>query len=656
MLFFDDSDLATMKARFAQSRWPDFEERFLLQPAPATLEGGYDVLRWDGNAFANARTSDAKFASWIITENSVAYRLSDDRRYLDSATAWVNAAINTQLWQPQFKGNTDLFYGNLLYALSMFLDVCGKADRNPLPCTRGRGQGEGTSSPSCTSGQPKEPSPRPSPGLPGEGENIDSRRLAFCTRIESTLLQRSRIAVEWFTAKAPHEQRYTQNHFYIPMTGLLCAAIVLQDRYREAESWLDALRVYPPLIFDAMGRDGYFFEGPDYFHYAFIWAVRLAQLSERHLGMSVSQLPAFARLRHFLKWMYFPKGDCIFAIGDASAKEYNFARWCEQEQGQKLMSDNRLQNFSHALMWAGKQNHDADASHLAHQIKSRGKFHWYEGFWCLAWQDESTPARSESPGATHLFDDYGVWCCDAAAGERTLRVIAKCGAPLGKSLPLRDGKPAFAYDAGHCHPDAGSVLAAIDDVPIFLGPGYLGRKSGCYLNTLTFDGRGQQDDRIYHALDAAAIDYSRFNDLYIDAKNHRVVMEFSAAYPNSLGVMLARRSVEVKSAREFEIDDLVQLSTPRRPEARFRISDPPVELRRDRVIWRVAHRVFQLSVVEASSDCAIFVNIGEVISINDDGRAGPFEAGSVNQRGYQILIRPVEKVQEWHGRYAVTVV
>lgn len=601
MLFFDDATVTMMKARFADSRWPDFTPEFLLQPAPPTLQGGYDVLRWNGRAFATARTTDAKFASWIITENSVAAHLSDgDPQYLHAATAWVRAVLHTEIWQPQFKGNADLFHGNLLYALAMFLDLCG--------------------------------------------ESIDP---ALRTEVQRELRRRGATALEWFTCKPPHEHRYTQNHFYIPLTGLLCAAIVLNEK-----SWIDELSVYPSLIFNAMGRDGFFFEGPDYFHYAFIWAVRLGMLSEKHLGLSASAFPCFAKLHEFLRWMYFPKGDCIFAIGDASAKEYNYSRWSEQESGQKLMSDNRLQNFSHVLMYAGE-------SELAWEIKSRGAFHWYEGFWSLAWEGAKAATRASGSGAeasglfgTHLFEDYGIWCCDASSRDSTLRVIAKCGAPLGRSIPMQDGKPAFKYDAGHCHPDAGSVLAAIDDVPVLLGPGYLGRKSGGYLNTLTFDGRGQEDDRLYHALDA--MDYARFSGLSLEVTGSRqVMMEFAKAYPAFLGIKLARRCVELKSAGELLIEDHTELDSPRRTEARFRISDPPVEIRPDCLIWRVGQRLLEFQVVNSSSECEMFVSIGEVISINDDGRSGPFEAGSINQRGYQILVRPKSPVREWQASYII---
>src|SRR3954462_11749412 len=119
MLFVDESQLTGMRETFAHSRWPDFHEPFLLQSAPATLQGGYDILRWDGRGWSQSHPTDAKFASWVITENSVAFALSDDHKHLDAAPSWVQAAINTPLWQPQFAGNSDLFYGNLLYALSM---------------------------------------------------------------------------------------------------------------------------------------------------------------------------------------------------------------------------------------------------------------------------------------------------------------------------------------------------------------------------------------------------------------------------------------------------------------------------------------------------------------------------------------------------------
>ena len=48
----------------------------------------------------------AKFASWIITENTLAFALGGDQRHLSAASEWVVAALNTDPWEPQFKGNT----------------------------------------------------------------------------------------------------------------------------------------------------------------------------------------------------------------------------------------------------------------------------------------------------------------------------------------------------------------------------------------------------------------------------------------------------------------------------------------------------------------------------------------------------------------------
>src|SRR5262249_32646343 len=156
----------------------------------------------------------------------------------------------------------DLYHGNLLYALSMFLDLCH--------------------------------------------QNLEPNLHA---RIVETLQLRARAAREWFVDRDPHSQRYTQNHFYIPLAGLLCAANVLLEPSAEARHWLDTARPYLSLIFDALGTDGWFFEGPDYFHYAFIWLVRLAELARLHLELDVSDKPCFTNLKHFLRWTYFPKGD-----------------------------------------------------------------------------------------------------------------------------------------------------------------------------------------------------------------------------------------------------------------------------------------------------------------------------------------------------------
>ncbi|CAN5568428.1 hypothetical protein BH09PLA1_BH09PLA1_04600 [soil metagenome] len=634
MLFFDDTQLRSMRLAFAQSRWPDFDEPYLLQRAPATLKP-YDVVRWDGYKFAPAMTTDAKFASWLITENAVAFALGDDPRHLAAASAWVRAAISTEPWEPQFKGNTDLFHGNLLYALSMFLDLCGG--------------------------------------------KIDA---GFRREIVESLLTRGRFAIAWFVDRQPHLQRYTQNHFYIPIGGLLCAAIVLQEmgeesdrdadpgrggyalaRRGEVQGWIATLKPYLPLMFDALGDDGWFFEGCDYFHYAFIWIVRLAELSERHFDLRVADKPCFTKLKHFLRWTYFPSGGWQFAIGDASSKQWNFSRWSEAESGQALAPDNRLQNASHVLHWVAQRNGDPESRALADEIKSRSNFRWQEGFWCLAWAGagrdaQALPADCEQKREWHLFDDFGIWAADRAVAEdsRTLRVLGKCGPPMGRSV-WKNNQLVHQYDAGHVHPDAGAVWAAIDDVPVLLGPGYLGRKSGAWQNTITIDGRGQQDDRIYHALNPDVVDYARLMRLQITGDASHALMRFAAAYDPKLGVVAANRSIRFgQDDLLFTIDDQIETASPRFIEARFRISDPPTERGADFIRWRVGSDRFELRVASASSPVELIVQIGEVITMNDSGRSGPFEAGDVNQRGWQIIVRPRERATALRTTIAIKLI
>ena len=601
MLFFDDDQLASMRIAFARERWPDFDEAYLLQLAPSRLKP-YDVIRWDGYRFARATNiTDVKFASWLITENAVAFALGRDVRHLAAGSAWVRAAIDTDPWEPAFKGNTDLFHGNLLYALSMFLDLCG--------------------------------------------EQIDP---ALRAQIVQTLLKRGTAAHEWFVGREPRSQRYTQNHFYIPIGGLLCAALVLRGKHDEVNAWIATVRPYLDLMFDALGDDGWFFEGSDYFHYAFIWIIRLAELSERHFNLRVAEKPCFKKLKHFLRWTYFPRGYWQFAVGDASSKSWNFSQWSEAESGQLLAPDNRLQNSSHVLYWRG----DEESRRLAHEIKSRSNFRWQEGFWCLAWLAPSPRTREEGGGerpprdAFHVFNDFGIWVADRAlVNSRTLRVLAKCGPPMGRSA-FKKNQLVHQYDAGHVHPDAGAVWAAIDDVPILLGPGYLGRKSTACQNTITFDGRGQQDDRIYHALNPDVVDYARLMNLSISGDERGTQMQFAPAYDPKLGVVRANRSVRFDAPDAlFTIEDDVETASPRFIESRFRISDPPIERGADFVRWRVAaNHVFELRITQASSTLEIFMQIGEVITTNDSGRPGPFEAGDINQRGWQLILRPRERV------------
>lgn len=615
-IFFSGSDLEKSFTS-NENLWEGFNRDFLLQDAPRTLsaaDGGifYKITRFDGKNFEPFETRDSKYCSWLITEASIAFRISGKREYFESARNWIEAVINTQVWdkatrQENICATVDLSYGNLAYATAFFLDLCGEF------CEKG-----------------------------------------FIERLTCKMKENLELGYERFKARPCSRHPYTQNHFYIPFTGFMCLCKALEPYCSEAERYFNESAEFIPLIIDGLGKDGWYYEGIDYFHYAFIWLVRLSEIAERHLGMSLHDKACFTEVWKFMEYSLFPSGKHYFNVGDNSPKQWNFTCLEEIENWTGPAPDLWIQNYSHLLFWIAKKNNNADCSVTAEALIKRG-FRLCEGFWILFWKSENIKKRTAF-AASHLFDDYGIFIADKTENGNTLRMLAKCGAPMGRSLPLdRDGKSVYNFNAGHVHPDAGSVFAAWNDIPLIMASGYLGRKSGLYLNSIILNSMGQEDDRIYHAFNPFTLDYGRLKKLSAASQGNGVMMSFAEAYRPEQKVLKMQRFAEALNSTLINISDEIELEKIVVPEARFRVISRPERISDTVLEWKAGAVRMRFELVSASVPVIISVMPGDLITINDNGESGTLECGRINRRGWQISVMTDKAVSSAKWTFAFSV-
>lgn len=605
-LFFTAADLARAAARGGDAPWPGYDEAFLLQPPPAAMhlpDGSlrHQVLRHDGAGLSRTATADAKFASWAVSGCCVAFALGRGERFAEAARGWIAALVALPIWDvprqgPPDRAEIDLNYGNAAYACAFFLDLCG-----------------GWCEP------------------------------AFRAALVAKMVAQVELGDARFARRPVGEHAYTQNHFYIPFTGHLAMCLALRPYWPGAEERIARARDFIPPLFAGLGRDGWYYEGVNYCHYAVVWLVRLAELAERHLALAVADAPCLRHLHRFLHWCMFPAGRHFFHLGDNSSKNWGFSTWAEADRADALnWNDAWICNNALILLWIGRRSGDPACRQVAEDALRRG-LHPAEGFWWALWDD--APAGAVPAEASHHFADAGVWAADRGDGAgNVLRVIARCGPPMGHGLELdQAGRPRHRFNAGHVHPDAGSVCAAWNHLPVVLGPGYLGRKAGTALNTILVDGLGQEDDRLYHAFPADRIDYRRLRRLAVREHAEGAELDFAAAYRPEQGVALARRRISFAGGRGFALADEVRLDAPGRIEARLRIAEAPERCGERAWAWRVEGRLMRCEVADASCPLELWAAPGDVTTINDDGSPGPLEAGLTCQRGYQLIIRTQAK-------------
>ncbi len=615
-IFFSGSDLE--KAFTSnENLWDGFNRDFLLQDAPRTLSAAdgsifYKITRFDGKNFEPFETRDSKYCSWLISEASVAFRISRKREYFESARNWIEAVVNTQLWdkaarQENICATVDLSYGNLAYATAFFLDLCGEF------CEK-----------------------------------------EFIERLICKMKENLELGYERFKARPYSRHPYTQNHFYIPFTGFMCLCKALEPYYPEAERYFKESAEFIPLIIDGLGKDGWYYEGIDYFHYAFIWLIRMTEIAERHLGMSLHDKACFTEVWKFMEYSLFPSGKHYFNVGDNSPKQWNFTCLEEIENWTGPAPDLWIQNYSHLLYWVGMKNNSSKCFATAEALIKRG-FRLCEGFWTLFWTGKAAEADT-SFDSTHIFDDYGIFVSDKKENGNTLRLLAKYGAPMGQSMPLdEDGKAIYKFNAGHVHPDAGSVFAAWNDIPLILGSGYLGRKSGLYLNSIILDSAGQDDDRIYHAFNPATVDYGRLKKLSALKQKNGVLMSFADAYRPEQRVLKMERFAEAVNSRLLRIADEITLGKNAVTEARFRVVSKPEKVSDNIFEWQAGTVKMRFELIFTSVSLTIYIMPGDLITINDNGESGSLECGRINRRGWQIAVITDKAVSSVKWSFAFSV-
>ena len=382
----------------------------------------------------------------------LAYLLSDDGAYLQTARRWIKAAIGYPHWGKERMPDHDLDAAWLLFGLSLAYDWL------------------------------KDSLPR-------------SEREALRDKLVWQGRELYRFALEtegrWWSSA------YWQNHNWICYGGLAFAAYALLDDLPEAEAWARRARDNFARALAYMPEDGSNYEGPVYWRYGVIWFLIYADLLQQQTGEDLHGSD-FLRNTFFYR-LYLSGsnlvdtanfGDChdrrsahtaavyarlaaLYDLGEAQWLYQHFYRSCEWEREGR-------EGLVKPGLWA-----------------ERGlEFLWYD------------PDVNERPLDTlplhRTFPDLGLLSA-RSSWQRDATVLAfKCGAPngskawhSGQSLNRRRGWQTL--NPGHDHPDANSFILIKGDDYIAVDDGYAKSKLTANHSTLLVDGRGQYAEGNYNA-------------------------------------------------------------------------------------------------------------------------------------------------------------
>src|SRR5437762_6169749 len=162
-----------------------------------------------------------------IAEAAFVFKIEGDRKYLDAARKYMDAAVSYDIWgYASNKPNVDLAAGHLLYGLAWGYDLLYH-------------------------------------------DLTEKER----TRYRDKLIKQARLMADYFKPKSGKTFAYSQNHTFIPITGLGVAAYALYDETPEARQWAALARAIFDRVLATYSQDGYYYEGFEYWIFSTPWLV-----------------------------------------------------------------------------------------------------------------------------------------------------------------------------------------------------------------------------------------------------------------------------------------------------------------------------------------------------------------------------------------------
>jgi hypothetical protein len=449
-----------------------------------------------------------------IVEAAFAYRMEGDRRYLDAARRYMDAAVSYDVWGYSFdKPDTDLAAGHLLYGLGVGYDLLyhdlSEADRD---------------------------------------------------RYRAKLAKQGQAMYLYFKTRPGKTYTYSQNHTFIPMAGLGIAAYAVYGEVPEAVEWAKEARAIFEGTLATYSRDGYYYEGYEYWIFATPWIVHYLDAQRHAVGEDLFDRPGLRRMHLYAAHALLPGGEFAFDFGDVFAGPITRARTGEDYErshpgGHFLTNANVLYDLAARF-------HDPEiqgvADWMRHDLKQANAEEW----WTVVWHDDhlaSTPIRKLP--AWYRFEDADVvfWRSDWSASATA--VAFKCGPPEGHATTELLAKyPEWKLQEGHVHPDVNSFILFAKGQYLTGDSGYAGAAKTAEHNTLLVDGAGQGDEgsqQVWTRIPYAQMSESHLVSAHGDAKGFEFVGEGASAYEAGLGLKQYRRTLTYTAGRLTVEDSIV---------------------------------------------------------------------------------------------------
>ncbi|MDR1282500.1 MAG: heparinase II/III-family protein [Opitutaceae bacterium] len=474
----------------------------------------------------------------VLGKLAVAYALCGDSVYLERLQAWlpfIRESGPVAIRHIGGRDNADLFCGQMLTGLAISCDML-----------KGR--------------------------VPPEVENTLRDSLVAQARQTYTDL----VAIRHYP--------YEQNHFSIPVSGLLLASLVLLDEEADAAAWADWSAHAFRRCLEALSPDGWFFEGMNYWGYTMQFPVPVAYALWRITGENLFETPALKNAPLYLAHNFLPDRDFVFDFADWGPRVHQDGITAQRGYDRPWHTHptsipafipallNRAQ--PHPLLDAFLEGRRASDAGLDGIVGSLLQLH--------AEQKGKTSADLSPYPPYHYFDDTGVvhWRENWRSPDATA-IAFKSGPPGGHAMAsLLRQSPDWKPSLGHAHPDAGSFILFSKGVFLANDTGYAVKETAWH-NSILVNGTGQMKGgtawATFKNIPYEKLNRIRMENVWLGQRVIAATANFAAAYDDALGLTEMRRHLVMIDGRFLVISDRMSASYPHEYEWRLHGDQAAIE-------------------------------------------------------------------------------
>lgn len=537
-----------------------------------------------------------------IAEAAFVYKITGDKKYLDAAKKYIEAGVSYDIWGYAYnKPNIDLAAGHLLYGMGWGYDLLYH-DLSP----------------------------------------------ADRTRIREKLVKQARLLHDFFRPRPGRTYTYSQNHTFIPVSGLAVTAYALMDEVPEAKEWAATSRAIFDRVLATYTEDGYFYESMEYWIFSTPWIVHYLDAHHHATGEDLYKTtPGLARAHKYVSHITLPGAEFSFDFGDIYAGPVTRARKGNDYERERI--EGKFRTNYNILYNLASRFSNGEAQGVADWLRSKGQVN-AEEVWTFIWYDpqiKSVPIDRQP--TAHHFDDHGVVFWRSSWDDDATAFAFKAGPPEGHSATAKIIVfPDWRLSSGHAHPDAGSFIIWSKGRYLTGDSGYAGVPLTEHHNTVVFNGRGQaKEGRGHNAF--ADVSYERLNKIKItevrfEDKKLTLTADLSAAYESEVGVKHFIRRFEFTAPGDFLIEDNIRTDKPQRITFYLHSDNVIIEKEGGRFEFEPGSPSLFVEMIEPANAAALI----EKNILTAPGKPGSVDKGEREERGVRLAIAtalPVDAVK-----------